>query len=272
MKLNRRTWLKLAPALSVVVGGLELTTMSRAQLADQMVRDCINARTGEGVPKLVFDLNGQGLSLAQTDSQYCDALARGDIIHADGGFLVTASKWLARRPIAERSATTDMIGDLAARAAVNGLSFFLLGATEEVNAKCSEVLAAQYPNLRIAGRRHGYFSPDEEAQVVDEINASGADVVWVGLGKPMEQLFCVRQRDRLKAGWLITCGGCFRFVTGHYKRAPIWMQRWNVEWLHRMATNPRQLFWRYLVTTPNALFLALTRTPVQQFASHSDDA
>ena len=62
-------------------------------------------------------------------------------------------------------------------------------------------------------------------------------------------------RKRIKAGWLITCGGCFNFITGHYRRAPKWMQDANLEWLHRLATNPKKLFWRYLITTPHAMLI-----------------
>jgi len=117
-----------------------------------------------------------------------------------------------------------------------------------------------YPSLDIAGRRNGYFSAADEAKVCQEINESGANVVWVGLGKPLEQAFCVRNRDRLNAAWLITCGGCFNYVTGAYARAPEWMQKAGLEWVHRLLTEPKKLGWRYLTTTPLALILLFART------------
>ena len=117
-----------------------------------------------------------------------------------------------------------------------------------------------YPGLRIVGRRNGYFSRDQEAAICAEINASGADVVWVGLGVPLEHAFCVRNKHRLTAGWVVTAGGCFNYVTGAYARAPGWMQRLGLEWLHRLWHEPRRLFWRYAITNPHALFLLLTRT------------
>jgi len=85
-------------------------------------------------------------------------------------------------------------------------------------------------------------------------------VLWVGLGVPLEYEFCERNRDRLKAGWIVTCGGCFNFATGAYRRAPEWMQRTGLEWLHRLWREPKRLFWRYAVTNPLAIFLLLTRT------------
>src|SRR5208282_882822 len=170
------------------------------------------------------------------------------------------SKMLTDSPILERSATTDFFHDAAVAACEHGLKFYLLGATEEVNARCAEVMGALYPGLQIVGRRHGYFSQAEEAEICDEINRSGTDVVWIGLGIPLEQIFCVRNKHRLDTGWIVTAGGCFNYVTGHYRRAPAWMQMVGLEWLHRVWREPRRLFWRYAVTNPHALFLLLTRT------------
>jgi exopolysaccharide biosynthesis WecB/TagA/CpsF family protein len=167
---------------------------------------------------------------------------------------------LTRAPIPERSATTDFLHDAAAMAETHGLRFFLLGATEEVNAACAATLDRSYPDLVIAGRRHGYFGAADEAAICDEINRSRADVLWVGLGVPLEYEFCERNRDTLKAGWIVTCGGCFNFATGAYRRAPGWMQRTGLEWLHRVWREPRRLFWRYAITNPLAFFLLLTRT------------
>ena len=94
----------------------------------------------------------------------------------------------------------------------------------------------------------------------DEINRSGADIVFVGLGVPLEYEFCARNKPRLRAGWVVTCGGCYNFVTGDYKRAPQWMQRHALEWLYRLVREPKRLFWRYAVTNPLALFFLVTRT------------
>jgi len=238
------------------IAGIPIVTASRPVLAEAMVRDCRNRRDG-GRPLLVFDANGHALSLRETDLTYRQALADADIVHADGGFLVTLSRWFTRHPIAERSCTTDLIHDLARKAAAHGLSFYLLGGSEKVNAECARRLVLLYPGLRIAGRRDGYFAVDEEPAVVAGINAARPDIVWIGLGKPREQVFAAHWRDHLQAGWLVTCGGCFNYIAGDYRRAPLWMRQANLEWLHRMITRPRHLLWRYLVTTPHALWLAL---------------
>jgi exopolysaccharide biosynthesis WecB/TagA/CpsF family protein len=164
--------------------------------------------------------------------------------------------------VPERSATTDFIHDAAKIGASHGLRFFLLGATEEANAQTARILSETYPGLQIVGRLHGYFSEYEEDDIVDEINLTQPDVIWVGLSVPREYEFAVRNKHRLKAGWLVTCGGCYNFITGAYKRAPAWMQAAGLEWLYRLAREPKRLFWRYAVTNPIAIFLLLTSTNV----------
>jgi exopolysaccharide biosynthesis WecB/TagA/CpsF family protein len=243
----------------VKVGGIKTARLSRQGLVRAIATE-IETRESRSAPKLLFDVNGHGLALAIMDRAYCDDMNKADIIHADGQPLVIASRLLTSAPIPERSATTDLFHDVARSAASDGVRFFLLGGSEEVNKACAEKMQQMYPSLDIAGRRHGYFSRDDEAAVCDEINRSGANVVWVGLGKPLEQAFCVRNRDRLNATWLITCGGCFNYVTGAYARAPDWMQKAGLEWLHRMLTEPKKLGWRYLTTTPLALILLFART------------
>ena len=243
----------------VTVGGIKTARVGRDGLVRQMLADCLEARVTQTNPKLVFASNGHAIALAARDENFRESFSQADIIHADGQAVVFASR-LTGAPIPERSATTDFIHDAAALAARHGLRFFLLGATEEANAKTAEVLAARYPGVLIVGRRHGYFGEAEEEEICDEINLTKPDVIWVGLSVPLEYEFAVRNKARLKAGWLVTCGGCFNFVTGAYKRAPVWMQQASLEWLFRLVREPKRLFWRYAVTNPLAIFLLLTRT------------
>lgn len=245
----------------VQVAGLKTACLSRRELTQLMVEQCLAKRISPSLPtKLVFAINGHTASLAASDPAFRRLHDVADLIHADGQPFVFASKLLTDTPIPERSATTDFFHDAAVAAREHGLRFFLLGAGEEVNARCAETMQRLYPGLQIVGRRHGYFSRADEAEICAEINRSGADVVWVGLGLPLEQAFCARNRNRLDAGWLVTAGGCFNYVTGHYRRAPAWMQATGLEWLHRLWREPRRLFRRYAFTNPHALYLILTQT------------
>jgi exopolysaccharide biosynthesis WecB/TagA/CpsF family protein len=250
----------MKPVAHVLVGGVRAAILSRAELTDLIVEDCIERRTGgsDERPRLLFDVNGQAVSLAARDRKYREALEAADVIHADGGWVVLASRHLSGAAVPERSATTDLIHDLAAAGVEKGLSHYLLGSSEQVNAACAERLQRLHPGIRIAGRRNGYFAADEEGAVLAEVNEASPDLLWVGLGKPREQLFALRNREKLCARWLITCGGCFNYIAGDYRRAPRWMQDNHLEWLFRAATTPR-LIGRYATTSPHALWLALTR-------------
>lgn len=244
----------------VVVGGLRTACVSRRQLGTLMVGDCLAARNGRRAPKLVFASNGHSVALAALDSAFRRQLDQADLIHADGAPIVFASRLLTKTPVPERSATTDFIFDAADMAEQHALKFFLLGSTEDVNARCAENLRKSHPRVEIAGRRNGYFSADEEGRICEEVNRSGADILWVGLGVPLEYEFCLRNKNRLKVGWIVTCGGCFNFAAGDYVRAPRWMQKTGLEWLHRLWRDPKRLFWRYLVTNPVAVAMLLLNT------------
>jgi N-acetylglucosaminyldiphosphoundecaprenol N-acetyl-beta-D-mannosaminyltransferase len=247
------------PEPVVHIGGVPVSTLSLDGLIDRMLREAPLRLALEERPMLVFDCNGHALSLNATDPAFRADLAQADLVHADGQIIVMASGWFSSTPITDRSSTTDIFIDSLPRAAAAGVRYFLLGGTEEVNAACADQIVTQTPRLTLAGRRNGFWRLDEEDAVIDAINAAAPDVLWVGTGKPREQAFCVRHRDRIKAGWIVSCGGLFNYITGDYPRAPQWMQRAGLEWLHRMATNPRHLAWRYLTTNPQALRLIWTQ-------------
>lgn len=244
----------------VIVGGVKTSCLSRDALTRLMVEDCKRRRSADENPALVFDSNGHALSLAASSASFRSDLGSADIVHADGGVIVAAANALTQGHIKDRSATTDFIHDAAKAAEQNHLRFFLLGGTEEVNAQVADKLKDMYPGLQIVGRRHGYFSKDEELDICRDISALRPDIVWVGLGKPKEQRFCVQYQSHIKAGWLVTCGGCFNYITGHYARAPLWMQRNGLEWLYRVVTDPQKFAWRYIRTNPHALYLICTKT------------
>ena len=233
---------------------MPVAVISNADLID-MMHELAPQRRAAGQPAyLVFDVNAHGISLNATDPQFRSDVAQADLLHADGQVVVAAPRLLCEAAIPDRSATTDMFMDSLKPAAARGVSYFLLGATEDVNRECVNRIQQMAPGIRVAGRQNGYFRGSEEA-VIEAINAAAPDVLWVGLGKPFEQNFCVQNRHRLRVGWIVTCGGLFNYVTGDYPRAPRWMQNAGLEWLHRMLTKPKQLAWRYITTNPHALWL-----------------
>jgi N-acetylglucosaminyldiphosphoundecaprenol N-acetyl-beta-D-mannosaminyltransferase len=245
------------------VAGIKTACLSRSQLVRLFVEHIIEFRRGDRTqPLTVFDTNGHGISMAHQDGQFYSALKHADVIHADGQSVVSFSRWFGNKVIPERSATTDTIHDIPIQ--YNGeVSHFLLGGTQGVVEGCAAILANTYPNFKIAGTQHGYFSVDEEQAVIDHINRSQADVLWVGLGKPKEQLFVIRNKHKFKIPVIITCGGCYNYITGDYARAPKLMQNMGFEWLHRALTEPRKFLWRYLTTNPHAIYCAIKHRNVR---------
>ncbi|MDJ0950964.1 MAG: WecB/TagA/CpsF family glycosyltransferase [Alphaproteobacteria bacterium] len=248
------------PSRFLQIGGIQIAVADRRQLARMMVNHWRrNVAAGRSdPPKLLFSANGQSIAMYGTDPDFRAAIGEADLIHADGMSLVLMSRLLFKRPLPERVATTDFFHDVAQEAESSGMSFYLLGAQEDINRAAFEAVGYRYPSLKLAGRRHGYFRPEEEAGVIEEIRSAQPDVVWVALGRPRQEYFCVRNRAHLTGvSWVKTCGGLFDFLAGKATRAPMWMQTAGLEWLYRTALEPRRLAWRYLTTNPYALWRML---------------
>ncbi len=241
------------------IGDLPVEALSLAATARTYVQYCLGeTRRGAGRPHYSTSMNGHVISLCARDAEVRRMFCSADSISADGQPMVTMSRILSRHPLPERVATTDLFPEVARLASEAGLTFYMLGATECVNRKAVEAVRRAYPNLRIAGRRNGYFRPDDEARVCAEIRAAQPDILWVSLGVPLEQEFCARNLDALAGvGIVKTAGGLFDFLSQEKPRAPLWMQRLGFEWLFRLAHEPRRLFVRYVTTNPHAMFVML---------------
>ncbi|MFT7532337.1 MAG: N-acetylglucosaminyldiphosphoundecaprenol N-acetyl-beta-D-mannosaminyltransferase [Gammaproteobacteria bacterium] len=240
------------------IGGLDTACIGRKDLVELISSRCADYsfREKDKPPLLIVDNNGQAISLANRDCNLKELLQKADLIHADGQSIVWFSRWLPGKTIPERTATTDMIHDIP-KLNKTALNHYLLGAERNVVMKAADVYSRLYGNVRIAGYHHGYFDEAFESELCELINQFPVDILWVGMGKPREQEFCIRNRNRLNVAVIITCGGCFNFLTGDYKRAPLWVQKIGFEWLHRLFTNPGHLFFRYLFTNPHAIFCVL---------------
>ncbi len=238
----------------VTVGGLPIAVIDNGAAADLIVRAAREHR--RGVRPLYFtSANGEVIARAARNPALAGLFEEADQIVADGQPLVLASRWLCSHALPERVATTDLFHDVARRAEQDGTTFYLLGATEEVNARAADAVQAAYPRLAIAGRSHGYLGGSQLLEKLDEIDALAPDVLWLGLGVPREQEFVRTFGHRLRhVGVIKTSGGLFDHLSGKNPRAPRWMQEASFEWLWRALVEPRRLFWRYLTTNPQAIY------------------
>ena len=243
----------------VHLGPLPIDAVDIQETARAFIDYCLSAERADAArPVYSTSVNGQVISLCARDRTLAAMFQSADTVNADGQPLVFLSRYLCANPLPERVATTDLFPVTARLAAKAGVTFYMLGGSEEVNRKAAEASLAAYPALRIVGRRNGYFSQTEEAAVVEEIARLRPDVLWLSLGVPLEQQFCMRNLDALRGvGIIKTSGGLFDFISLAAPRAPLWMRKSGLEWFFRMTREPQRLFLRYALTNPHALFLML---------------
>ena len=163
--------------------------------------------------------------------------------------------WLSRLsgiPLKERVAGSDLILELSQKAALKGKSVYLFGGHDGLAVNAAKILQNRYHGLRIAGTSNQQVSVEGELNaldknIIDQINASKADILFIGLGSPKQEIWFDRIRSQLKIPISIGIGGSFSFVTNEVKRAPAWMQRSGLEWLYRIYREPKRLWKRYLL-------------------------
>jgi exopolysaccharide biosynthesis WecB/TagA/CpsF family protein len=237
-----------------LLGRLPVAQADIETSAAGFITQALRARGDGARPYYSTSANGQVLALCGNDREFLKLMLEADQIHAVGMPMVLYSKLFSANPLPERVATTDLVHAVARRAEKAGVSFYFLGASEEVNGRAVEAMRKAYPKLVFAGRRDGYFMPDEEDEIIAGINAAKPDILWIGLGVPLEQRFVSRSIDRLTdVGIIKTSGGLFDFLSGGNSRAPAWMQSAGLEWIYRTWLEPRRLAMRYLTTNPQAI-------------------
>jgi len=183
-----------------------------------------------------------------------EALSAFSIGIPDGIGIVIASR-LQGGNIRERVTGIDLMLKLCAMSERSGFSVFLLGAAPDVAEAAAVRLKEKYPRLLVAGTHHGYFKQNEEVSIAHIIRDSGADIVFVGLGSPLQELFIYRNKDLTGACVLMTVGGSFDVISGNLKRAPDIYMRLGVEWLYRAFKQPKRAM--RLLKLPQFLGLVL---------------
>lgn len=220
----------------------------------------VNAYKKDNIPRYVATANVNfivnTLSWKTNHSRHpelLDILRRTHLVTADGMPLVWASKIMDSQ-IKERVAGSDMVPRISEEAAKLNKSIFLFGGEPGVADKASEILKSSYPGLHIAGTYSPMVttegeailtSAEEDKVIVNKINESEADILFIGLGNPKQEIWFERNKNSLNVPVSIGIGGSFSFITGDIARAPGWMQRNGLEWIFRIFQDPRRLWKRY---------------------------
>ncbi len=199
-------------------------------------------------------INAAKLIALRRNAELRDVVNRCELVNADGQAVVWASRLLGD-PLPERVAGIDLMEELFAMAEERGYRIFILGARAEVLQTAIDRLHERYPALAIAGSHHGYFEERESPEIAAQISESRADILLVAMSSPRKEQWLGQFGQSLGVSLVMGVGGSIDIVAGVTRRAPLRWQRLGVEWLYRLAQEPRRLFRRYLVT--NARFALL---------------
>lgn len=196
-------------------------------------------------------VNVAKLIYAQTNQNLRDIINSCPLINVDGAGIVLGARFLGIK-IPERVTGIDLMQKLIEHSAVKGYRIYFFGAEEEIIKKVVEIYTQQYPDLAVAGYRNGYYSDEDERNIVEDIKNSKADILFVAMGSPKKEIFLNKYAQHLGVSFTMGVGGSFDVVAGKVKRAPMWMQALNSEWIFRLIQEPRRMWKRYFVT--NSVF------------------
>lgn len=229
----------------VTLAGLALDAVSEAEVVSTALGELDAGRGG-----WIVTVNVENLRVSVADPGVRALVDRADLIVADGMPLLWATR-LKGDPLPERVAGSNLIWSLTGEAARRGRSVYLLGGEPGAAPAAARRLQDVYPGLRVAGMScpdHGFErDPREVARIVEEVAAAEPDIVYVGLGFPKQERLIAELRPHLPGAWFLGVGISIGFVAGQVTRAPVWMQRLGLEWVHRLAQEPARLGRRYLV-------------------------
>ena len=178
----------------------------------------------------------------------------------DGGPLSSVGR---RRGYANMQRTTgpSLMGEIFQISAQNGYRHYFYGSTQETLDRLQEELSHKYPGIQISGMFSPPFRPlteEEDRAIITEINEANPDFIWIGLGAPKQEVWMAEHQGKVN-GLMIGVGAGFDYYAGNIKRAPVWMQTCNLEWLYRLLQDPRRLFKRYLYTNSKFIWNAVIR-------------
>ena len=231
--------------------GLTFDTVTMETAVTRCLELCRAPRSSH----VVVTANASHLCMMRRDPELARACRAGHLTVADGMSVVWALRASGQR-VPERVAGVDLMARLLAAGSEQRLRVYFLGARREVVTALAERCRAGHPGLEVAGFHDGYFGPADHGALVEEIRASGAHMLFVGMPSPFKETWCERHRERLQVPLIMGVGGSFDVLAGFIKRAPRWTQAIGLEWFWRLLMETRKLWRRYLTTNSEFIWLA----------------
>ena len=215
--------------------------------------DTIDALLEGNAKRTAHFINAHCVNTAMREDEYARALAEADMLLPDGSGIALAARLSGQRLTANLNGT-DLFLPLCRAASERGIGVYLLGARPGVAEAAAARAVSAVPGLEISGTHDGYFSEDQQAAVIEAVNASGAGILLVAMGVPQQELWVHQNRELLSPRLVMGVGAQFDFHSGRINRAPAVLRRAGCEWIWRLAFEPRRLARRYLIGNP--VFLA----------------
>lgn len=229
----------------IVMRGVPIDVLTERGCVEYLVRESSAGRGG-----WVITPNLDHMRRAASDNEFRTMLEEADVVVADGMPLIWASR-LQGTPLPERVAGSSLVWSLAEAASKAGQSLYLLGGDPGTADQAAGVLKNRYPDLNIAGTdcpEVGFDKdPERIEQVLQKVLDAEPDIVYVGLGSPKQERLIQRARVGLPHVWWLGVGISLSFIAGDVRRAPRWIQKIGLEWIHRLLQEPGRLAKRYLV-------------------------
>ncbi len=220
--------------------------------------------TDENIKKMSGDYicvsNVHTTVMSYEDETYRCVQNGGILAMPDGGPLSSVGRKRGSSMM-DRTTGPSYMGEIFKISAEKGYRHFFYGSTEETLDKLKEQLLDKYPGIQIAGMYSPPFralTNEEDDNILEMINEARADFVWVGLGAPKQEIWMAAHQGTVN-GLMVGVGAGFDYFAGNIKRAPMWMQKCNLEWLYRLLQDPKRLFKRYVVTNTKFIWHAMMR-------------
>jgi N-acetylglucosaminyldiphosphoundecaprenol N-acetyl-beta-D-mannosaminyltransferase len=215
--------------------------------------DWIDQRIQQKQKALLVFVNPACLNIAYTNTIYLGILQAADRVLPDGIGINIGCRMLNESLLANINGT-DLFPRLCERAAKGGYSLFLLGGLPGIAELTAQAMQQRYPDLIIAGVHDGYFTSEQESQVIETINNSGAAILLVGFGVPKQELWLAGYREQLQPTVCLGIGGLFDYYSGRIPRAPVWVREIGLEWTWRLIQEPGRMWKRYIIGNPLFLY------------------
>jgi len=212
--------------------GVPVHSYTMAEVVDEL-----DKRIQEQQQSFVVTANAEIIMSCQEDKAYNDIVCNADIVLPDGAGAVWAGRHLGNT-VPERVAGFDLYLELMQLSSKKGYKAFFFGSSPGIAEAAKEVCEKRYPGVQIVGTRNGYFKASDEAEIIKQINDSGAQMLFAALGAPKQEKWLEANRNKLNAIVLMGIGGSFDVLAGKMERAPKWMQDASLEWLFRLYKQP----------------------------------